>query len=117
MYELRTAGEREAEINMPSFSESVIRLEARDLLDPGPPREVSMIFVHRIAKKWMSPREIALNWAQSREIVMGKSRSVAKFIIGRHGVHVIRALIPDKHLAKQAVNHLSSAYKEVSKQA
>ena len=117
MLETKGAREMETSLSLPSFTELIGRLQERDLLIPGPPSEVSRTFLGRIASQQMTPSEIALTWAKARQDVMGRRPSFAKFIMGLHGFDVIKAIIPEKDLAKQTTNHLYSAYKEAANQA
>lgn len=117
MTERPRSGEAEVLIDMPPSDELIARLSERDLLIPGDPNSVCSTFVAKIGGRRVTPREIATSWAQAREVVMGERHSFAKFMIGLHGTDVIKALIPEKDLARQATNHLSSAFSEVARRA
>jgi len=96
------------------------RLRKHSSLASGYPYDVCRVLVERIADKHISPREIAISWAQARQEIMGNPQTVPyslyKLLLGLQGAIVMWELIQDKRMAKQAINHLFSAYKETANQ-
>ena len=123
MIEIKRVSETDVVIDMPPSEELMARLTESGLLIDGYPKTVCRNFVERIAGHQLSPKEIAANWVEARQDIMGNPISLSvsgildRFLIGLHGVDVIRELIRDKRLADQTIHHLSSAYKEAAKQA